>query len=176
MEKITKLAVFDFDGTLVNSPLPDEGRIQYEQKTGRAWPHKGWWSKPESLDGQIFDIETIDDVIADYVIERGSKDTAVIMLTGRMERLSGHVEKILKDKGLEFDEYHYNRGGSTDEAKIATLEKLLIRYSGVKTVTLYDDREEHIPIFKAWGNNKVTEGLITEFKIFQIINGKPTLV
>jgi hypothetical protein len=172
MEKITKLAVFDFDGTLVNSPLPDEGRIQYEQKTGRAWPHKGWWSKPESLDGEIFEIETIDDVIADYVIERGSQDTAVIMLTGRMERLSGHVEKILKDKELEFDEYHYNRGGSTDEAKIATLERLLEKYSNVKTVTLWDDRVEHVPIFQAWGDKKVKDGSIESFKINVVPTGR----
>ena len=34
MTKITKLAIFDFDGTLVDTPLPDTGRQQYQDKTG----------------------------------------------------------------------------------------------------------------------------------------------
>ena len=47
----------------------------------------------------------------------------VIMLTGRMQHLSNDVEKILESKKLFFDEYHYNKGGSTDKAKINTLEE-----------------------------------------------------
>ncbi len=39
MEKITKLSIFDFDGTLIMSPLPDTGKIEYEKKTGHPWPH-----------------------------------------------------------------------------------------------------------------------------------------
>jgi len=39
MKNITKLAVFDFDGTLIMTPLPDTGRQQYREKTGKEWPH-----------------------------------------------------------------------------------------------------------------------------------------
>jgi phosphoserine phosphatase len=38
MGKITKLAVFDFDGTLVDTPLPENGRKEYKAKTGQDWP------------------------------------------------------------------------------------------------------------------------------------------
>ena len=66
MEKVTRLAVFDFDGTLVDTPIPETGRGEYEQKTGKAWPHHGWWGREDSLDHTIFDIPVIPSVIADY--------------------------------------------------------------------------------------------------------------
>ena len=56
-QKIKKLISFDFDDTLFHTPLPEEGKKIWKQKTGKDWPHsRGWWSKPESLDTEIFDI------------------------------------------------------------------------------------------------------------------------
>ena len=31
-QKITKLAIFDFDGTLVDTPLPETGKELYQEK------------------------------------------------------------------------------------------------------------------------------------------------
>ena len=53
-----KLISFDFDDTLVKTPLPEEGKIVWKEKTGTDWPHRGWWSKPESLDMEIFDMSS----------------------------------------------------------------------------------------------------------------------
>ena len=39
-----ELLVYDFDGTLANTPTPREGKIMYENKIGQAWPHVGWLS------------------------------------------------------------------------------------------------------------------------------------
>ena len=49
-KKTEELHVWDFDGTLVNTPVPDTGRAQYESETGLPWPHKGWWGRAESLE------------------------------------------------------------------------------------------------------------------------------
>lgn len=46
---IYTLQIFDFDATLFDTPLPEDGCRQYEEKTGRPWPHQGWWGCPESL-------------------------------------------------------------------------------------------------------------------------------
>jgi len=40
---ITRICVWDFDGTLINTPVPEKGYVQYKEKTGQDWPHKGWW-------------------------------------------------------------------------------------------------------------------------------------
>ena len=153
-DKITRLAVFDFDGTLLDTPLPtDENKEIYKEKTGEDWPSKGWWSRPETLNQDIFDIPVIKDVISDYKKEKATPNTMVIMLTGRIQKLSSYVEAVLASKGLKFDGYFYNTGGSTLDNKIHTMETLLKKYPTIKEIHCWDDRMEHIPHFQACGDN-----------------------
>jgi hypothetical protein len=161
----TKLSIFDFDGTLIDTPMPDMGRILYKQKTGNVWPYEGWWGRHESLDMDVFDMETIKDVEDDYKREKNNDDTIIVMLTGRMIKLSDYVKKILDSKGFEFDEYCYNRGGSTDVEKMRTMEVLLDKYPNVVDLEMWDDRLEHIPIFEQWGKNQCLSGRLKGFSI-----------
>jgi hypothetical protein len=172
MKEITTLSVFDFDGTLIDSPMPDTGRVEYEQKTGKPWPHQGWWGRVESLDMDVFDIKPIPSVIADYRTEKSDPNTSVIMLTGRMQKLSHKVMAILKANGLEFDGYYFNRGGSTDVEKIRTLNKVLDEQPSIKVVKMWDDRLEHIPIFEQWGKEKVESGVLEDFNITVVPAGR----
>jgi hypothetical protein len=165
MEKFTKLIIFDLDGTLLDTPLPDSGKVIYKEKTGEEWPHKGWWSQPMSLNLEIFDIPTVPMVIDAYNEHKKCDKTCKVMLTGRIVKLGDLVKEILKVKELEFDEYHFNYGGSTEESKIKTMEKLLIKYPNIKEMIMFDDRLEHIPIFQTWGDNLVKTGRLDEFKI-----------
>lgn len=41
--KVTELAIFDFDGTTMDTLYPEIGRPIYKEKTGEDWPFKGWW-------------------------------------------------------------------------------------------------------------------------------------
>lgn len=164
-QKITKLAIFDFDGTLVGTPLPDTGRQEYQDKTGKAWPHEGWWSKPESLDMAVFDMPVYDEVIEAHAKELAAADTAVIMLTGRITKLSQHVEDVLAQKGLKFDEHHYNRGGETGDAKMKTMTKLLEKYTDVTYIEMWDDRDLHIERFRQFGEDLIKSGRLTHFKV-----------
>lgn len=164
-KKITKLAIFDFDGTLVSTPLPDTGRQEYQDKTGKAWPHEGWWSKPESLDMAVFDMPVYDEVIEAHAKELAAADTAVIMLTGRITKLSQHVEDVLDTKGLKFDEYHYNRGGATEVEKMKTMGKLLEKYPDVDSIEMWDDRDLHIERFRQFGEDLIKSGRLTHFKV-----------
>ena len=165
MGEITKLAVFDFDGTLVDTPLPEFGKKEYKEKTGKDWPFPGWWGQPLSLDMNVFEMPTVPMVMSAYKKEKTNPNTGMIMLTGRMIKLGDKVKDILDAKGLKFDEYHYNNGGSTDVAKLRTLDSLLKKYQQVKTVEMWDDRDEHLPIFQEWGDRKVKEGRLKSFKI-----------
>ena len=165
MKKITKLAIFDFDGTLVNTPLPDVGKVLYQEKTGNPWPYEGWWGRHESLDLEVFEISTVADVIVDYEKAYAEEHTAVILLTGRMVKLTDHVMAVLKAKELVFDDYHLNRGGATEVAKMKSMEKLLLKYPDVIEMELWDDRLAHIPIFEEFGQKLIDSGRISHFKI-----------
>ena len=165
MENITKISVFDFDGTLIDTPLPEDGKEVYLKKTGTEWPFSGWWGRELSLDQSIFDIQPIPMVISDYNKEKTNQNTCVVMLTGRMIKLADAVKKILDSFNLKFDEYHYNRGGSTDVAKIKTMEQLLSKYQTVTYLEMWDDRLEHIPVFQAWGDNLIKSGRLKDFNI-----------
>ena len=46
---IEELHVYDFDGTLVDTPVPERGMAEFEEATGTPWPHRGWWGRAESL-------------------------------------------------------------------------------------------------------------------------------
>jgi hypothetical protein len=149
--KNTRIAIFDFDGTLVDTATPERGHAIYKEKTGQEWPYKGWWGRPESLDMDIFDMPVIPSVISAYKKEKATPNTLVIMLTGRIPKLSSEVKKILDANGLTFDAYLYNNLGSTLEFKIGILDKLIQLFPDVNEIRMWDDRNAHIGPFKAWG-------------------------
>ena len=168
IEDIKRIAVFDFDGTLVDTPVSsDESKALYKKKTGQEWPSKGWWSKKESLDMTIFPMPLIKSVITDYRKEMESPETLVIMMTGRIPKVSKSVRKILDANELEFDEYFYNTGGSTLDFKIGIMEQLVEKYKNVESVAMWDDRLEHIPSFETWGK-KLKE---IDFKLTVVESG-----
>jgi hypothetical protein len=164
-KKITKIAIFDFDGTIADTPLQEEGIKVFEQKTGKKWPHKGWWSKHETLDTEIFDIPLIKSVKEAYDKVKDEDETLRVMLTGRLPFLSKKVEAILDGHGLEFDEHHYNTGGKTEDSKMRTMESLLLKFPDVERIEIWDDRLEHIPIFHDFLHEKVRLGIIKSFNI-----------
>lgn len=150
-EEITKIAIFDFDGTLMDTPHPDTGKDIYKSKTGMDYPHLGWWSKEESLDTDIFDIKPITSTILDYNIEKDNPSTMMVMLTGRLPKQSNQVESILHDNDLIFDEYHYKDLGDTLKSKLNTIQSLLNRFPNVSSIEMYEDREPHAIAFEEWG-------------------------
>lgn len=171
-KEIKKITIWDFDGTLVDSPLPEIGRGVYLEKTGKEFPHKGWWSKRETLDFDIFDIPMIESVKEDYDKVKDETDTVKIMLTGRILPLKKQVEAILSNHGLEFDEYHYNSGGPTEIYKMRIMDELLDKYPDADEMSLWDDRLEHIPIFEEFLKKKVEVGRLKRFKITVVPAGR----
>ena len=164
-EKITKLSIFDFDGTLVDTPLPDEAKKIWLEKKGTPWPHEGYWGRAESLDMDVFDMPLVNSVIAAYNQERAKQDTLVVMLTGRLQKLSSYVEAVLNDNGLIFDGYYYNRGGETCDSKIKSMDTMLSQYLDITEVLMFEDRLAHVVRFEAWGQAKIAEGRLTKFHV-----------
>ena len=148
---INKIAIFDFDGTLMDTPHAEEGKREWEEKTGSPYPHRGWWSKRESLDTEVFDIQPIKSTISDYVIESDTPNTYMVMLTGRLPNQKDQVEDILHSNDIVFDEYHYKDDGDTLNSKLNTIVSLLNRFPNTELIEMYEDREPHAIAFEEWG-------------------------
>jgi RNase P/RNase MRP subunit p29 len=150
--EIKKLISFDFDDTLVHTTLPDEGKKIWKEKTGEDWPHRGWWSKPESLDMEIFDIPLNKKIYRRYKQAISDPDNYVILATGRVAPLKDEVYTILGHYGLSFDETHLNPGIDTFEFKSNLFEKLINEMEPEEFI-MYDDRQEHLIRFVEWAKN-----------------------
>jgi hypothetical protein len=151
VENITKISIFDFDGTLMRTPHPEEGKEEWEKSTGIEYPHVGWWSKPESLDDSVFNIQPIKSTVSDYIKELESPNTKVIMMTGRLPHQADQVEELLSLHNIEFEEYHYKDTGDTLGSKLSTIINLLNKFPGVSFIEIWEDRESHAMSFEKWG-------------------------
>jgi hypothetical protein len=148
-----KIICFDFDDTLCHTPLPEDGKVIWKEKTGFEWPHRGWWSKPESLDVDVFDIPVNKWVYEKY-LDAISEDSAYIILaTGRIEPLRKEVEKVLIKNNLSFDDVFLNFGGDTFTFKTRLFENMIKKYQPEEFI-IYDDREEHLPKFYEWAKQQ----------------------
>jgi FMN phosphatase YigB (HAD superfamily) len=151
MNHIKKISIFDFDGTLVDSPKPEDGIAIWEEIYGFEYPFKTWWDRVESLDQKVFNIDTIESTIDDYNEEYGNEDTLVIMLTGRIPKLKNTIKNILDKNNIYFDEYHFKDIDNTLLSKVNTIESLLKEYPYVEEIEMWEDRKHHAKAFEIWG-------------------------
>lgn len=159
-----KLICFDFDDTLFHTPLPEDGKIVWKEKTGTEWSHRGWWGKPESIDNEIFDIPKNEWTYQRYLEAVADPDAYVILATGRLDKVPGMragVEKILRENNIEFDEVHLNWGSDTFIFKCNLLERTIEKL-GVHELTFYDDRAEHLPKFVEWAKEQDIKSTIVD--------------
>tara|TARA_Y100000389_G_C17463096_1_gene523287 strand:- start:1109 stop:1603 length:495 start_codon:yes stop_codon:yes gene_type:complete len=148
----SKLSVFDFDGTLINTPEPTEKEKKvWEVVNDKEWPFIGWWGRPESLDLDVWPMEPKPEVLEAYKKEMSDPNTMVVLLTGRLEKLRPQVQVILDKNNFDFDAVLLNRGGNTLIDKIGQMNNLLKSNPSIKKLEMWDDREEHFPKFKSWG-------------------------
>lgn len=149
MNKIKKLVCFDFDDTICHTIKPEEGKDIWHKAKGEVWPHIGWWSKPETLDLDIFDTKINPYVHSAYLDVKSDPNNFVFLATGRVEKLREEVTAVLDNLGLEFEAIYLNTGGDTFKFKTKLFEKM-IRSIKPEEFIMFDDREEHIVKFREW--------------------------
>lgn len=151
-----KLYSFDFDLTLFQTPEPEEGKEIWLEKTGNEWPHIGWWSRPETLDSDVFDIKRNEWTYEQYLKATSDNNAYIILATGRISKFTQmrfNVKKILSDNNMVFDEIHLNHGGSTLEFKKNLFQDLIER-TQCEEFTMFDDREDHLLEFEDWAKEQ----------------------
>jgi tRNA nucleotidyltransferase/poly(A) polymerase len=165
MKQEKKVVFYDFDSTLMDSPLPETGKIIYKEKTGQVYPHQGWWGRPESLDLSIFDIQTNPEIEAKFRVDSSDPNTYVVLLTNRLSRLSEPIKKILNKHNIVFDTYSFKNDAREKGERVLDMMKSI--YPNIKKLEFYDDDIKHI--------QNVRDNLIDteyEFKVNHVIDGK----
>ncbi len=154
----TVLNVFDFDGTLMNSPLPEEGKVKYKELTGQEWPHRGWWGQIDSL--KPFDVKPIEstkDLYNQYSVIPNSVN---VLMTNRLAKF----EPVVKEKlsGLYiFDYYDFK---NDNREKPDRIKDILKNNPSIEIINIFDDMDEQIERF----NRFKEENPNLEINVFQI--------
>ena len=131
-----RLVIFDFDGTLIDSPEKESGKVIWKQKTGQDYPYDGWWGRKESLNTDVFDIRPFPSVLAQLEREKATPDTKVVILTARMEKLRPEIENILSLNNIVVDDVILKKGG---EGKGDIILRIQNYNPDLKEIVVYDD-------------------------------------
>ena len=151
-QPVEELQVYDFDGTLVNTPTPETGMKMYEEATGERWPHVGWWGRKESLEPPM--VHTAGPAMEEFHALMSVSQASRVMMTGRRSHLAPYVEDILREFNVVCDEYIFN-GTRQDTLtyKLYELRRLVATHPELKRVKIWEDRVKHAKAFKEFGDN-----------------------
>lgn len=139
----TKLNVFDFDGTLFNSPEPPSDW----KKSPGSWYYE-LISLSEKLIGDGSGFWNLSVVSATKECFADDK-SLTILLTGRNERnFDEIVKELIGSAGLDFDYVKLNPGGNTEKFKINEVKKILESNYRIKTIEFWDDNDEYLQTYK----------------------------
>lgn len=165
-----KLHAFDFDGTLIDSPMPETGKPKWEEVTGEEYPHKGWWGRPESLNTDVLDVEAFPNVKRILDMEYSNPESMVIILTSRIYKLKPALENVLAINNIKVDDIDLKKGGSDKGERVL---RYLEQYPDINEINVYDDSDEQINVYL---NTlpKIPDGIV--FNIFSANEGNLKLV
>jgi hypothetical protein len=165
-----RLVAFDFDKTLINSPLEDEGKEIWLEKTGNSYPYKGWWGRPESLDINVFNIKPFPSIYKQYKKEISTPDTYVIILTSRIEKLRPQIEAILNKNDIHVNEIDMFNDKLTKGQRIL---EYLKKFPDLIEINVYEDRQSDIVALKSI-RNQIPENIT--YNIYYASNGNLVLL
>lgn len=156
MDKITRIDLFDFDGTIFNSPEPNVklwgnkmyGKLMAPPKSGGL----GWFQNVVTLQSKYLTGCTFNEHVVDAVKKSMSDEHSLtVMLTGRTDNYEPLVKSILSKAGLIFDDYGFkplNDGGTTFDFKEKFIKDLLLSHSQVNYMQIWEDRAKHLHKFR----------------------------
>ena len=142
--------MFDFDGTLFQTPGPADGRMEYEKLTGKKWPHeRGWLIWPESL-LPPFRIHP-GPALQYFHTHCGQADALTVVITGRIQKLEDTVTKVLHNHNIFPDKCFFKdtpiQKESTSSYKVRIVQELLTQNPSIDCIKVFDDLDDVLLAF-----------------------------
>lgn len=145
--KIIKYKFYDFDGTLIDSPMPDEGRIHWKKIKGTEYPHLGWWGREESLDLSVFDIKAFDNIKNDLEKSFDNGDKCWI-LTSRLKKLSNNVIDVLKYNNIDINKFDGMSFFNGRDKGQRILDIIKNEENEIEEIQVFEDREKEFIVLE----------------------------
>jgi hypothetical protein len=149
----TVVNIFDFDGTLFDSPTPDPRRKKYKVgilKNPYNQNGYGWFQNEVSLSKEYAKVDRFNESIVELARKSmDNPDHITVMLTGRAKHHGDNIKDLLSEKGLVFDEYGLKNAtaDSTDKFKLTFIQDLIKHYNPAK-IEMWEDMEKHAIVFR----------------------------
>ena len=168
---VRSIALFDFDGTLVSTAGPQEGKALLKSLR-LPWPHKAWWSEAASLQPPL--PLSPGPAMAAYAAAcaaAASDKTLLVLLSGRRASLAPAVRSALARCGAPHAphvELYPSEGGVEDTLtfKIRSVAELLAAHGGaLAEVIVYEDREEHVECLRRFAATQAAGLRFTVHKV-----------
>lgn len=166
---IKTLLVIDFDGTLCNTPHPEYGKKMWSDYYNKEYPHIGWWSKPESLDLNVFDINCYKSMV-NIINKYSGSETYKMILTSRIYKLNDEIRKVLDRNNIYVDEIN-TKSGKKDKGE--RLKEIIIKFPELEKIMAFDDNIEDINAYLRV-KNELDNNI--DFEIYSLNKGSMVLV
>lgn len=148
--------VFDFDGTLFNSPSPSselwDARTIGKLKNSFTQYGYGWYRNILTLSDKYIKRDDFKmHVVADAIKSIADPNAITVLLTGRTVEFESIIKSLLDEKGLTFDYYGLKSVEASDTTVVFKqnfVKKILELNPSVDTINMWDDRGKHIMRFK----------------------------
>jgi len=158
---ITKINIFDFDGTIFKSPVPN-GKIWDSKTFGKLMADSsrgglGWFQHTITLDNKYIKDSTFnEDVVSDVRKSMADPSCATILLTGRDTSFTSRIRDIVSSIGLVFDDFGLKPEPKVGEVRETTMNfkkrfiKEMIEKYGADKVEMWEDRQKHVIAFREY--------------------------
>ena len=146
-EDIHTLHIFDFDGTLCNTADRDDAQWEYQRLTGKVWPHRDFFSQPESLQAPIN--YGPGPALAALRQFQGRRSTRTLIVSGRTENTRDALVHLLGEIDVQTDRIMLKPTATENSVQFKT-QALLQVVEGLPTLREVKIWEDDIDAIKAY--------------------------
>jgi FMN phosphatase YigB (HAD superfamily) len=141
--KKAKIALWDCDGCLVDTPLPERDKTSWEKHHDKPWPFQGWWGRMESMCADAFNITTFADRHEEFVKLDGEGFEQFI-LTSRLPRFTDRIKDILSANGLSVKKIFTKTNATKGERILELIAQYKAEGIEIEHIKFFDDRLKEI--------------------------------
>lgn len=178
-KKQSRAVIYDFDGTLFNSPTREQGELSYFETTGKNFPFPGWWGRLESLIPPVIPEKPgeewlIQRTISAYRNDCLDNNTRCVLMTGRPYKNRKRIIEICDHHNLKFQSYYFRgQPGQIGRDTLQIKSNIILNeilHNDLEILEIWEDRPEHISGFFDFSKRIIKNTSLKKIIIHDVIS------